>query len=211
MSAIEKREGIGMESATPLPVGTVTFLLTDVEGSTKLWEEHPEAMRAALARHDALASAIVAGNRGTLIKSRGEGDSLFAVFHRATDAVAAACALQQAFRSEPWPTPGPLRVRAAVHTGEAELREGDYYGSAVNRCARLRAVAHGGQVLLSMATEELVREALPGGASLRDLGLHRLPDLAHPERVFQLVHPALHGEFPPLRSPTPSPTTCRAN
>src|SRR5207244_4799164 len=94
----------------------------------------------------------------------------------------------------------PLRVRVALHTGEAELREGDYYGPAVNRCARLRSIAHGGQVLLSLATEELVREALPEGASLRDLGLCRLQDLAHPEHVFQPAHPDLPGQFPPLRS-----------
>src|SRR5207244_4748246 len=114
--------------------------------------------------------------------------------------VAAACALQHAIVAEPWGTPTPLRVRIALHTGEADLREGDYYGAAVNRCARLRAVAHGGQVLLSMATEELVREALPEGTSLRDLGLHRLRDLSQPERVFQLLHPDLPADFPPLTS-----------
>src|SRR5207247_619569 len=106
--------------------GTVTFLFTDIEGSTRLWEEHPEAMRAALARHDALAAADIAEHGGTLLKSRGEGDSLFAVFARASEAVSAACALQRAFLTEPWPTPTPLRVRIALHTGEAELREGDY-------------------------------------------------------------------------------------
>src|SRR5690349_19929995 len=140
-----------------LPSGTVTFLLTDIEGSTRLWEKHPEAMKAAVARHDALAASVIAAHQGVLVKSRGEGDSLFAVFARATDAVTAAAALQKALLGEEWPTPAPLRVRMALHTGEADLREGDYYGAAVNRCARLRGAAHGGQVLLSGATQELVR------------------------------------------------------
>src|SRR5262249_13459579 len=101
------------------------------------------------------------------IKSRGEGDSLFAVFARATDAVAAACTLQQVFVAEPWPTETPLRVRMAIHTGEAGLREADYYGPAINRCARLRSIGHGGQVLLSGTAEELIRDSLPQCASLR--------------------------------------------
>lgn len=183
-----------------LPSGTVTFLLTDIEGSTRLWEAHGGAMRAALARHDALADSLITEHQGALVKSRGEGDSLFAVFSGATDALAAALTLQRAFLSEPWPEGLPLRVRMALHTGEAELREGDYYGAAVNRCARLRAAAHGGQVLLSLATEELVREALPEGASLRDLGQHRLRDLATAEHVYQLQHPDLPRGDAPLRS-----------
>src|SRR5438093_227889 len=107
-----------MESMTPLPGGTVTFLFTDIEGSTKLWDEHPEAMRLALSRHDTLAASVIEQRAGALVKSRGEGDSLFAVFPRATDAVAAASALQQAYLAEHWPTPTPLRVRIALHTGE---------------------------------------------------------------------------------------------
>src|SRR5437763_982060 len=144
-----------------LPTGTVTFLLTDIEGSTRLWENDREAMQAALARHDALAAAAIEQHAGVLVKSRGEGDSLFAVFARAGEALAAALALQQALLAEPWPVAAPLRVRVALHTGEADLRGGDYYGPAVNRCARLRAAAHGGQILLSLATEELIRERLP--------------------------------------------------
>src|SRR5688572_26141621 len=143
-----------------LPTGTVTFLFTDIEGSTTLWEQHPAAARAALVRHDALVEQNVAEHHGHVVRPRGEGDSRFAVFARATDAVAAAARLQQALYQEPWPTPTPLRVRMALHTGEADLREGDYYGSAVNRCARLRAVAHGGQILISAATQELVRDHL---------------------------------------------------
>src|SRR5919107_4179636 len=159
-----------------LPTGTVTFLLTDVEGSTALWEQHRDGMRQALIRHDALVEQIVVEHYGHVVRPRGEGDSRFAVFARASDAVAAAAALQQALHAEPWPTPTPLRVRMAVHTGEAELRESDYYGSAVNRCARLRAVAHGGQTLVSLATEQLVRGQLAAGVELRDLGAHRLQD-----------------------------------
>jgi class 3 adenylate cyclase len=187
------------------PTGTVTFLFTDVEGSTRHWEEHPAAMRAALARHDALIEAEVAGHEGTVVRPRGEGDSRFAVFARASDAVAAAAALQRALSAEPWPPEAVLRVRMALHTGEADLREGDYYGSAVNRCARLRAIAHGGQTLLSAATAALVWDSVPSGASLRDLGEHRLADLQRPEHVFQLDAGALPAEFPPVRSLEASP------
>ncbi len=187
-------------SMPALPTGTITFLFTDVEGSTRLWEEEPDAMRQALARHDTLVVACVERHAGTIVRPRGEGDSRFAVFTRATDAVAAACALQQALFSEPWPTLTPLRVRMALHTGEADLREGDYHGTAVNRCARLRAIAYGGQTLLSQLTYDLVRDAVPDGASLRDLGEHRLKDLVRPERVFQLVAPGLPADFPPLKT-----------
>jgi len=182
------------------PTGTVTFLFTDIEGSTHLWEQHPDAMRHALAQHEALAAEFVSRHGGTLVKSRGEGDSLFLVFPRATDALQAACALQLAFAHEPWPDQTPLLVRMALHTGEAEERDGDYFGSAVNRCARLRATAHGGQVLLSASVQELVRDALPPDASLLDLSQHRLKDLGRPEQVFQLLHPDLPADFPPLRS-----------
>jgi class 3 adenylate cyclase len=116
-----------------LPTGTVTFLFTDVGGSTRLWEEHPDAIRAALARHDAVVESLAEQHHGCVVRPRGEGDSRFCVFARATDAVAAALAVQRALRAEPWSTPGPLRVRVALHTGEADLRAGDYYGTAVNR------------------------------------------------------------------------------
>src|SRR5437868_715032 len=133
-----------MGSATLLPTGTVTFLFTDIEGSTKLWEQHPEAMRAALLRHDALLTQGIRQHGGVVVKSRGEGDSLFAVFTGARDAMLAACALQQALVAEPWPEAARLRVRMALHTGEADARDGDYYGLPVNHCARLRSAAHGG-------------------------------------------------------------------
>src|SRR5688572_20756015 len=160
--------------------GTVTFLVTDVEGSTALWEQASEAMRTALARHDALFEQAVARHGGVHIRPRGEGDSRFAIFASAPDSVAAALAIQRAFAIEPWLTPRPVRVRIGLHTGEAELRDGDYYGSAVNRCARLRGIGHGGQILLSEATAALSRDGLPVGASLLDLGEHRLKDLTHP-------------------------------
>jgi membrane-bound serine protease (ClpP class) len=179
-----------------LPVGTLTFLFTDVEGSTRLWEHYPEGMRVALARHDALIEGHVDAHGGVLVRPRGEGDSRFAVFSRATDAVAAACAIQVSMVRERWPLPEPLHVRIALHTGETELRDGDYYGTEVNRCARLRAVAHGGQTLLSSITAELVHQHLPVAASLRSLGAVSLRDIEEPEAVFQLEHPAWETELP---------------
>ncbi|MDQ2799103.1 MAG: adenylate/guanylate cyclase domain-containing protein [Armatimonadota bacterium] len=173
------------------PTEMVTFLFTDVERSTQLWERSPEAMRVALTRHDALAADIVNAHNGLLIKSRGEGDSLFTVFPAAPDAAHAACALQRAFAAEAWPAEAALRVRMALHTGEADLRERDYYGVAVNRCARLRLLALGGQILVSSLTRSLVHDALPEGAVLLELGLKKLRDLAEPEFVYQLTHPSL--------------------
>jgi predicted ATPase/class 3 adenylate cyclase/Tfp pilus assembly protein PilF len=188
-----------------LPVGTVTFILTDVVSSTRLWEQFPEQMRQALARHDALVESLVAQHAGVVVRPRGEGDSRFGVFPRASDAVAAACAIQRALHAETWSLPEPLRVRLALHTGEADLRAGDYYGSAINRCARLRDVANGGQAILSSVTASLARERLPAGASLRSLGRHRLKDLPEADEVFQLVHPELPADFPPLRSLSAAP------
>src|SRR5262245_42692350 len=157
-------------------------------------------MRAALAEHAALIEFLTAQHGGQLVRPRGEGDSRFCVFARATDAVAAAAAVQRALHAEAWPPETPLRVRLALHTGEAGLRDGDYYGSAVNRCARLRAIAHGGQTVLSLATEELVRDTLPLGVTLQDLGEHRLGDLRRPARVFQVFVDGAPAAFPPLRA-----------
>jgi class 3 adenylate cyclase len=146
-----------------LPSGTVTFLFSDIAGSTMRWEQHPDQMRAALVRHDTLLQEGIAAHGGVVATERGEGDSFFALFARPSDALAAACALQRTLAVEVWPEEvAPIRVRMALHTGEAGLHEGaDYRGAAVNRCARLRGVAHGGQVLLSGATFELVRDCLP--------------------------------------------------
>ena len=183
-----------------LPSGLVTFLLTDVEGSTALWEAAPEQMRAALAQHDRLFEEAIQEHGGVPIRPRGEGDSRFAVFARAQDAPGAALALQRSLMAQAWGTPRPIAIRIGIHTGDAELREGDYYGSAVNRCARLRNIGHGGQTLLSEATAALVRDELPDGARLLDRGEHRLKDLTRPERVFQLAADDLASDFPPLTS-----------
>ena len=172
-------------SATPpLPTGVVTFMLTDVVGSTRLWETAPAAMTDAISRHEELLRTAVEGNNGVLLKSRGEGDSTFSVFQRATDAVAAALDAHAALASEEWPTPSPVEVRLAVHTGEAVERGGDYYGRTVNRAARLRAASMPGQVLVSQATADLVVDNLPDGYRLQTLGVQQLRDLERPETVF---------------------------
>jgi predicted ATPase/class 3 adenylate cyclase len=182
-----------------LPTGTVTFVFTDLEGSTRRWEEHPDAMKLALARHDAILGEAVASHGGRIVKSTGDG--IHAVFASPLEAVAACLEGQRELADEPWPEPpGSLRVRMGVHAGEAQLRDGDYYGSVLNRAARFTAIGHGGQVLVSDSVEPLVRGALPKDAALVDLGMHRLRDLAHPIGVFQLTHPDLLRDFPPLRS-----------
>jgi len=181
-----------------LPSGTVTFLFTDIEGSTTRWEQAPEAMQLALARHDDLIREAIREHGGHVVKTM--GDAFHAVFVRAPDAVAAALEAQRRLHAEPWGEIGPIRVRMAVHTGTAEERDGDYYGPPLNRAARLLSTGHGGQVLLSLATCELVRDTLPEGATVLDLGEHRLKDLIRPERVFQVTGAGLPTHFPPLRS-----------
>jgi predicted ATPase/class 3 adenylate cyclase len=183
-----------------LPSGTVTLLFTDVAGSTRRWELEPDAMSAAMARYDQIAEEAVTGRGGVVVRSRGEGDSRLAVFDRASDAVGAALDLAVRLGAERWSTSQPLRVRMAIHTGEVELRAGDYYGSSVNRCARLRDIAHPGQILVSQASAALARQSLPPGAAMVDLGWHRLKDLTHPDRVFGLTHSDIDSEFPPLVS-----------
>jgi len=183
-----------------LPTGTVTFLFTDIEGSTALWEQYPQLTRVALARHDTIVEDAVTAHNGVIVRPRGEGDSRFAVFNLATDAVEAAVAMQKTLYDETWTTPTPLRVRVALHTGDADLRAGDYYGSAVNRCARLRSAAHGGQTLISRATYSLVRDYPLPDLELRDLGEHRLKDLVQPEHIYQVVSSGLPADFPPLKT-----------
>jgi predicted ATPase/class 3 adenylate cyclase/DNA-binding CsgD family transcriptional regulator len=184
-----------------LPTGTVSFLLTDVEGSSRRWEHAPASMAAAVSRHYALLDAIVAAHGGVRPVEQGEGDSVVAAFARASDAVAAAVDAQRQLVTEQWPEGAELRVRMAIHTGEAQLRdEGNYFGQTVIRCARLRGIAHGGQILVSEATHGLVVDRLRDGLGLADLGTHRLKDLGRPERVWQLVHPDLPATHPPLRS-----------
>ncbi len=181
-----------------LPSGTLTFLFTDIEGITRLWEQHPTAMSAALARHDALLRQAISASGGMIFKTG--GDAICAVFARAPEALAAALAAQRALLAEAWGATGPLHVRIALHTGVAEERDGDYFGPPLNRVARLLAAGHGGQTLLSLAAEQLVREHLPPDTVLRDLGLHGLKDLSHPEQIFQLIAPDLSADFPPLNT-----------
>ena len=185
---------------TDLPTGTITYLFTDVEGSTPLWQQHPNEMKSVMARHDSLIMSTVEANCGTVVRPRGEGDSIFAVFLRASDAVGASCAAQQLLLRETWPEGIAINVRMALHTGESELREHDYYGNAVNRCARLRSIVHGGQILISEATVQLVQDDLSVELGLRDLGSHRLKDLQRAEQVFQVIHPDLPADFPALKS-----------
>jgi predicted ATPase/class 3 adenylate cyclase len=197
---VERRIPDGDAAAAGLPQGTLTFLFTDIEGSTQRWEEHPQAMQADLQRHDVLLREAVEGHGGAIFKTVGDG--IHAVFARASDALAAALAAQRALVVEPWGTVEPLRVRMALHTGAAEERAGDYFGPSLNRVARLLAVGHGGQVLLSHVTQALIRDELPGDLELCDLGIHRLKDLTYPEHIFQLIAPDLPTDFPALRTLT---------
>jgi predicted ATPase/class 3 adenylate cyclase len=181
-----------------LPTGTVTFLFTDIEGSTIRWEHHPEAMRTALARHDALLRSVITSHGGYVFKMM--GDAVYAVFAVAADAVAAALAAQRAVVAEQWGEVGPLRVRMALHTGTAQSRDEDYFGPTLNRVARILSTGYGGQVLLSTVTYELVRDSLPAGTSVKDLGEHALKDLLRLEHIFQLTAPDLPAKFPALKS-----------
>jgi class 3 adenylate cyclase len=184
-----------------LPTGTVTLLLADIEGSTRLWETQPEVMAAALANMDRVLADLVHTHNGVCPIEQGEGDSFVVAFARASDAVACALALQRAPLA-------PIRLRIGLHTGEIQLRdEGKYMGPTINRTSRLRELGHGGQTLLSGTTTNLVREFLPERAWLVDFGRHRLRDLSRPERVVQLCHADLHNRFPPLRTATTRPVS----
>jgi class 3 adenylate cyclase len=187
-------------STASLPSGTVTFLMTDIVGSSLLYERDETGARRAVARHHTLLSEGIHRRGGAVIRPRNEGDSVFAVFARAGDAVTAAVEIQRVLAQEAWPADLAIQVRMALYTGEAELRDDDYFGGAVNRCARMRDAAHGGQVLLCAVTTELVRATLPAGAALRDLGEHRFRNIAQPLHVFQVSHPALPSDLPPIRS-----------
>ncbi|MFZ0715838.1 BTAD domain-containing putative transcriptional regulator [Mycobacterium sp.] len=185
---------VGQDTALEIPAAqdlpsvtrTVTFLLTDIEGSTAAWEADADAMAVALARHDELVEQVVTSRGGRLIKTRGEGDATFSVFERASAAAAAAIELQDGIFHEPWNLQDPMRIRVALHTGEVELRDGDYFGRAVNRAARLRSLAVGGQILCSGAIAELIVDSLPDDVVLADLGMRQLRNLARPEHVFDL-------------------------
>ncbi|TVQ22670.1 MAG: adenylate/guanylate cyclase domain-containing protein [Spirochaetaceae bacterium] len=188
----------GVTTSGTRPSGTVTFLFTDIEGSTNLWDTAPDLMRPALERHDAIVAAAVAAHDGHVFKT--VGDAFCVVFHRANDAVRASVAIERAIAAEPWDLPRPMRVRIGIHSGEAYERAGDYFGPVVNRVARIEAAAHGGQILASLVTQELVRDLQPEGIGFHELGAHRLKDLVRPESLFQIVADGLDTEFPPLRT-----------
>jgi predicted ATPase/class 3 adenylate cyclase len=193
--------GRGEPDGGELPAGTVTFLLSDIEGSTRLWEAEPEAMEVALQRHDGLLAEVIERHGGAVVASRGEGDSFFAVFHSAVSAVEAAGMCQLRLKGEVWPAGVTLRVRMGLHTGEVRVPGGDHVDyTPINRCARVRASGHGGQVLLTKVTSDLVKGRLSSGFGLKELGGFRLRDLAGPEVIFQLTHPDLPVDFPPIRT-----------
>ena len=187
-----------------LPSGTVTFLFTDIEGSAARWEQQPRAMIVAVERYLTVLRTAIEANGGVLFKT--VGDAVQAAFPTVPAAIAAALAAQRALATATWPEleQAPA-ARMAIHTAEAEPRDGDYLAPGLNRLARLLAAAHGGQVLLSLSARDLARDALPPGTSLRDLGEHPLRDLDRPEHVFQLLHPDLPADFPPILTPAGRP------
>jgi len=181
-----------------LPTGTVTFLFTDIESSSQLWQQYPEQMQVVLARHDRLIQQAIETNGGQVIKMRGDG--AFAVFASAIDGARAAIAAQRAVANEPWPEPpGALKVRMGLHTGHAQLRDGDYFGPVVIQAARVQDIGHGGQILLSRAAQGVIQGDLPEGVELVDLGIHHVRDLPNPERIYQLTAADLRSSFPALR------------
>jgi predicted ATPase/class 3 adenylate cyclase len=183
-----------------LPTGTVTFLFTDLEDSTRLWEERPDEMRGTLARHDELLRGAIESHDGRVVKKTGDG--FHAAFARANDAIGAAIDAQRALSGEPWEASVPVKARMGIHSGPAEVRDGDYDGTAVNKAARLMSIAHGGQIVVSLATEQLVQD---DEIELVDLGEHALRGLARPERDFQVAHEDLVRDFPRLLSVEASP------
>jgi class 3 adenylate cyclase len=190
-----------------LPSGTVTFLFSDVEGSTRLLTRLRSRYADVLGEHQRLLRAAFDEHHGREVHT--EGDAFFVAFARASDAIAAAVSAQRSLASRPWPEDVEVRVRMGVHTGEAEVRLDDYVGLDVHRAARICAAGHGGQVLISSSTRELVDDELPDDVAFRDLGEHRLKDLDRPEHLFQLVVGDLPAEFPALASL--SPGSGRAN
>jgi predicted ATPase/class 3 adenylate cyclase len=182
-----------------LPTGTVTFLFSDIEGSTPLWEREPRQMQMALERHNAILHASVAATEGHVYKII--GDAFQAAFDVSSQALQAALAAQRALAAEAWPTSTPLRVRMGLHVGHAQSQGDDYLTThTLNRVARMMSAAHGGQILLSEAMAEMIRDDLPAGLSLRDMGHHHLKGLTHLEHVFQVVAPDLAANFPPLNT-----------
>lgn len=187
-----------------IPSGTITFLFTDIEGSTKLWELYPKAMGASLAKHDQIVRSAIEQNGGYIFKTL--GDAFCAAFSTPAEALRAASSSQRNLAKQPWGETGPLRVRMGIHTGVAEQRDDDYFGGTLNRTARILSIGHGGQILLSNATSQLALHAMPEELSLKDLGMHRLKDLDAAERIWQVLHPELPGSFTPLNSLDNLPT-----
>src|SRR5688500_3044364 len=193
-----------MHDATTLPTGTVTFLFSDIEGSTRLVQRFGDAYPALLEQHHAIVRSAVEANGGLVVGT--EGDSFFVVFHTAPQALRAAVDAQVALDRQTWPEDGRIRVRMGLHTGEGRIGGGSYVGLDVHRAARLAAAGHGGQVLVSASAAHLADRALPEEVSLVDLGEHRLKDLLQAERIFQVTHPGLERDFPPLSTLTDRPT-----
>jgi class 3 adenylate cyclase len=199
ISASELVERLQSARETVLPTGVVTFVLTDIEGSTPLWEAHPAVMGGVIARHHELAFEIAELHGGRMPRSQGEGDSTLSAFARASDAAAAAIDLQRALAREPWPDGIRVAVRAGMHTGEAQVQQGDYFGAALSRAARIRALARGGQILVSQTTAELIADQLPSDVTLREFGRFSLAGLSRDEQVSELcasdlvVTPAPHA------------------
>ncbi|MEX2423133.1 MAG: adenylate/guanylate cyclase domain-containing protein [Acidimicrobiia bacterium] len=181
-----------------LPSGTVTFLFTDLEASTRLWEAHPEVMKVAMARHDSIVESAITAHGGSVFTTA--GDAFCAAFASPHGAILAAVTAQLGLADTDWGELAPFRVRMALHSGNADERGGDYFGPPLNRCARLLSTGHGGQVLLSSATVQLAQDDLPPGVSLTDLGTHELRDMSRAEHVFQLCHAGLPTDFPSLKS-----------
>jgi len=175
----------------------LTFLFTDIAGSSALWQQFPQAMRAALAVHDDIVRSAITDHHGTIVKSTGDG--FHAAFDQVADAAAAACEAQKNLAAYPWTETGPLHVRIGLHTGDAEARDGDYYGPAVNKAARIMSLAGGGQVLLSDVSASILAESPTDSLHTKSLGTHRLKGLAGRTALHQLVHPELPSEFPPIR------------
>jgi class 3 adenylate cyclase/Tfp pilus assembly protein PilF len=195
---VAKNSGRIRVVAEARPTGTVTFAFTDIEGSTARWERDRLAMHEAVRRHDEILRAVIVERRGYIFKAL--GDAFYSAFARPQDALVAMLAAQRQLAAEDFSAVDGLRMRAAIHTGTADQRDGDYFGPAVNKVARLLAIGHGGQILLTDAAATLVAGDLPSQTTLHDLGAYHLKDFAEPERVHQLVVPGLVADFPPLRS-----------
>jgi len=191
---------------TSLPTGTVTFFFSDIEGSTRLIQQLGERYPDVLLAHHTIQRGALAANGGHELRT--EGDSFFIVFESALEACAGAAAVQEMLAKHAWPQDGQVRVRIGLHTGEATLVGNEYLGLDVHRAARVAGAGHGGQVLVSETTRVLVDHALAPGLTLKDLGMHRLKDLARPERLFQLSIAGLPDEFPALRTLEATPTIC---